>query len=113
MIPNLSKSKRKWATQPLRLPLTSFMMKIDSSCLACLFLDSGKKYLQNRPRFFIFGLGKNSFTKRTSLSRFLAREKFVYKTNLALSFLGSGKIRLQNEFFLLYFLEAKVFNVIL
>ncbi len=33
--------------------------------------------------------------------------------NLALSFLGSGKIRLQNEFFLLYFLEAKVFNVIL
>lgn len=49
----------------------------------------------------------------SSLSCFLAREKFVYKTNLALSFLGSGKIRLQNEFFLLYFLEAKVFNVIL
>ena len=48
----------------------------------------------------------------SSLPRFLAREKFVYKTNLALSFLGLGKIRLQNEFFLLYFLEAKVFNVI-
>lgn len=48
-----------------------------------------------------------------SLSRFLAREKFVYKTSLAFSFSGSGKIRLQNEFFLLYFLEAKVFNVIL
>ena len=37
----------------------------------------------------------------------------IYKINLALVFLGSGKIRLQNEFFLLYFLEAKVFNVIL
>ena len=49
----------------------------------------------------------------SSLSHFRAREKFVYKTNLALVFSGSGKIRLQNEFFLLYFLEAKVFNVIL
>ena len=48
----------------------------------------------------------------SSLSCFQAREKFVYKTNLAFLFLGSGKIRLQNEFFLLYFLEAKVFNVI-
>ena len=48
----------------------------------------------------------------TSLSCFQAREKFVYKTNLALVFSGSGKIRLQNEFFLLYFLEAKGFNVI-
>jgi len=64
----------------------------------------------------------------SSLSHFRAREKFVYKTNLALVFSGSGKIRLQNGlaflflgsgkkylqniFFLLYFLEAKVFNVI-
>ena len=70
--------------------------------LAFLFLGSGKIRLQNEPRFLVSWLGKNSFTKRTSLSRFLAREKFVYKTNLALTFLGSGKIRLQNEFFLLY-----------
>ena len=64
----------------------------------------------------------------TSLSCFQAREKFVYKTNLALVFSSLGKIRLQNGlallfsssgkkylqniFFLLYFLEAKVFNVI-
>ena len=27
----------------------------------------------------------------------------IYKINLALVFLGSGKIRLQNEFFLLYY----------
>lgn len=27
----------------------------------------------------------------------------IYKINLALTFLGSGKIRLQNEFFLLYY----------
>ena len=49
----------------------------------------------------------------SSLSRFLAREKFVYKTSLAFSFSGSGKKYLQNIFFLLYFIEAKVFNVIL
>ena len=49
------------------------------------------------PRFLVSWLGKNSFTKRTSLSYSWAREKFVYKTNLAFSFLGSGKIRLQNE----------------
>ena len=49
----------------------------------------------------------------SSLSCFLAQEKFVYKTSLAFSFSGSGKKYLQNIFFLLYFLEAKVFNVIL
>ena len=48
----------------------------------------------------------------SSLSYFRAQEKNIYKMGLALLFLGSGKIRLQNEFFLLYFLEAKVFNVI-
>ena len=37
------------------------------------------------------------FTKSASLSHLWAREKFVYKTNLALAFLGSGKIRLQNQ----------------
>ena len=49
--------------------------------LALAFLGSGKNDLQNQPRFIISGLGKNSFTKRTSLSHFQAREKFVYKTN--------------------------------
>ena len=43
------------------------------------------------------------FTKFASLFYFLAREKMIYKINLALLFSGSGKIRLQNEFFLLYY----------
>lgn len=43
------------------------------------------------------------FTKFATLSHFWAREKMIYKINLTLAFLGSGKIRLQNEFFLLYY----------
>jgi len=37
------------------------------------------------------------FTKLTSLSHFWAREKMIYKINLALTFLGSGKNDLQNQ----------------
>ncbi len=48
---------------------------------ALTFLGSGKIRLQNGPRSRISGIGKNSFTKRTSLSHFWDREKFVYKTN--------------------------------
>ena len=37
------------------------------------------------------------------LSHFWAREKMIYKINLALAFLGSGKIRLQNQSSLSHF----------
>ena len=43
------------------------------------------------------------FTKFASLFYFLAREKMIYKINLALAFPGSGKNDLQNHFFLLYY----------
>ena len=43
------------------------------------------------------------FTKLTSLSHFWAREKMIYKINLALTFLSSEKNDLQNHFFLLYY----------
>ena len=43
------------------------------------------------------------FTKFASLFYFLAREKMIYKINLALLFSGSGKNDLQNHFFLLYY----------
>ena len=43
------------------------------------------------------------FTESASLLYFQAREKMIYKINLALLFLGSGKNDLQNHFFLLYY----------
>ena len=72
---------------------------------------------------------RKQFTKSTSLSYFKAQEKFVYKTNLAFLFLGSGKNDLQNlprffvsrlgknsftkRIFSAILSQAKVFNVIL
>ena len=84
-------------------PCLKFRKPFTKSYLALAFPCSGKIRLQNEPRSRISVLGKNSFTKRTSLSHFRAWEKMIYKINLALVFLGSGKIRLQNEFFLLYY----------
>ena len=52
-------------------------------------------------RFKFFS--KKMFIKLTSLSHFWAREKMIYKINLALTFLSSGKNDLQNHFFLLYY----------
>ncbi len=68
-----SKRKRKHLTstqERLACPTNAHFKQFTKSYLALTFLGSGKIRLQNGPRSRISGLGKNSFTKRTSLLHF-------------------------------------------